>query len=103
MANISVRAADDAVSGIYALKDSLTNDLDDVLQRIEELKHSCAAPEFVRQEIVIYETARTALLSALASINEVLSWVRLAAVKDSEGNELPCVRSLPQVIVQRVH
>lgn len=104
MATLSVREADDAVSGMHALRSALTNDLKDILQRIDELENSCAHDaESVKQELIVYQTARTALLSGLASINEVLAWVRLAAVKDPEGNELDCVRSLPEVMVQRVN
>jgi len=100
MGNLSVRDTDDAVSGIIALQEILSTDLHDVesnLRRIERASATGAAAG--ADEVMVYRTARTALLSGLASIHEVLGWVHLMAEKDPEGNDLDCVRSLPEVTV----
>jgi hypothetical protein len=100
MGNLSVRDTDDAVSSIIALQEILWVDLHDVENNLRRMERaSIAGAAAGADEAVVYRTARTALLSGLASINEVLGWVHLMAEKDPEGNDLDCVRSLPNVNV----
>lgn len=102
MGILSARDTDDAASSMTALRDVLAEDLLDVDGRLHDLEHA-ATPmtEARREEMLVYETARTALLSGLASIDEVLGWVHLVAEKDGEGNELDSVRALPSLAVMR--
>jgi hypothetical protein len=96
--------ASDAVSSMQALRMALTEDLDDIECRIQELAESPdAATDTGMSEMQIYCVARAALYSGLASINEVLGWVRLITAKDSEGNAAEVVRALPTVPVFSIH
>jgi hypothetical protein len=104
MGKIDICNASDAVSSMQTLRLALTEDLDDIENRIHELAQSgLASSNSVIGEIKVYYVARAALYSALASINEVLGWVHLMAEKDSEGNVAEVVRSLPTVPVFSVH
>ncbi|HEV7930687.1 MAG TPA: hypothetical protein VGP12_11225 [Nitrosospira sp.] len=104
MAKIDIFNASDAVSSMRTLRSALTEDLDDIENRIHELKQSASATSDITVgEIKVYSVARAALYSALASINEVLGWVHLTAEKDSEGNVAEVVRSLPTVPGFSVH
>lgn len=96
--------ASDAVSSMQALRHGLTEDLDDIENRIHALAQSpLATSESGIIEIQVYYVARAALYSGLASINEVLGWVRLMAAKDPEGNVADVVKSLPTVPVFSIH
>jgi len=96
--------ATDAVSSMQALRDELTEDLDDIEKRMHELAQSPLATSDVGiSEMQVYCVARAALYSGLASINEVLGWVRLMAAKDSAGNVSEVVKSLPTVPVFSIH
>lgn len=102
MGTLNIHDADDAVSSMRALREVLADNLEEVLSHLAVVQHLHPADAKDRiEEISVYEMARTSLLSGLASINEVLAWVRLAAAKDAEGNEPDCVKSLPEVPVQR--
>lgn len=61
------------------------------------------SPSEAEEEVKLCYVARTALFSALASINEVFGWVHLMAEKDSEGNVTEVIRSLPTVPVFSIH
>jgi len=96
--------ATDAVSSMQALRDKLNRDLEDIEMRMHELAQSSLADSDVGiSEMQVYCVARAALYSGLASINEVLGWVRLMAAKDSEGNVSEVVKSLPTVPVFSIH
>jgi hypothetical protein len=96
--------ASNAVSSMQALRIALTDDLDDIESRIHELAQSPAATsDSGMSEMQIYCAARAALYSGLASINEVLGWVRLITAKDSEGNAAAIVESLPTMPVFSIH
>lgn len=102
MGILSIRQTDDAVSGVSALREVLADDLQDVEYRLEELNRSLTPMTAgKREEMLVYQTARTALLSGLASIDEVLGWVHLVAEKDADGNEVDSVLSLPNLSVMR--
>ncbi len=102
MGILSITETDDAVSGISALREVLADDLLDVEYRLDELNRSSTPMTPGKQEeILVYQTARTALLSGLASIDEVLGWVHLVAEKDANGNEIDSVLSLPNLSVMR--
>ena len=102
MGILSVTDTDDAISGMFALREVLAEDLLDVEGRLVELEHSTTPmTEAKREEVLVYQTARTALLSGLASVDEVLGWVHLVAEKDADGNELDSVTSLPHLSVMR--
>jgi hypothetical protein len=94
----------DAVSSMQALRAGLTEELDDIENRMHELAQSSSAiSDSGISEMQIYHVARAALYSGLASINEVLGWVRLMAAHDSEGNVAEVVKSLPTVPVFSIH
>jgi len=96
--------ANDAVSSMQALRTALMDDLDDIENRIHELaQYRDATSDSGASEMQIYYVARAALYSGLASINEVLGWVRLITAKDSEGNVAEIVKSLPTVPVFSIH
>ena len=96
--------ATDAVSSMQALRDELTEDLDDIEKRMHDLAQSpLVASGSGISEMQVYCVARAALYSGLASINEVLGWVRLMSAKDSEGNVSEVVKSLPTVPVFSIH
>jgi hypothetical protein len=104
MERIDLCDASDAVSSMQALRMGLTEDLDDIENRIHELAQSpLATSDSGISEMQVYYVARAALYSGLASINEVLGWVRLMAVKDTEGNVAEVVKSLPTVPVFSIH
>ncbi len=104
MENLSLDVASDAVSSMEALRDALAAELDDVENQIFELAQSnLAKSDDVLNDLRVYHVARAALYSGLASINEVLGWVRLMAAKDSDGNTAELVKSLPSVPVFSVH
>ncbi len=94
----------DAVSSMQTLRESLTAELDEIEDRIHELAHSPrATTSSALSDLSVYYVARAALYSGLASINEVLGWVRLMAATDSEGNTADVVQSLPIVPVFSLH
>lgn len=98
MATISIHDTADAVSSMTALRDALSADLAATEQHLRELEEAAGEqPDAELEEIVIFQRARTALLSGLASVEEVLGWVHLMAEKDPQGNELEAVRSLPSL------
>ncbi len=100
MENMKLGDISDAVSSMHALRESLTAELDDIEDRIHELAQSPGATTAsVLSDLSVYYVARAALYSGLASINEVLGWVRLMAATDSEGNMADLVKSLPTVPV----
>ena len=96
--------ASDAVSSMQALRVELTEDLDDIENRIHELAQSTlTTSDSGISEMQVYYVTRAALYSGLASINEVLGWVRLMAAKNSDGNVAEVVKSLPTVPVFSIH
>lgn len=101
MEKMTVQETDDAVSGVLALRKALDSELSTIerlIQRVDRNPGPSAAME-TAEVLETYRRVRTILLSALASADEVLGWVRVLAVRDPEGNELDCVRSLPMVSV----
>lgn len=103
MATITVRDTDDAVSSMMALREALSFDLDITEKRIREIERSRSVKaDAEAEESQILERARTALLSGLASVDEVLGWVHLMAEKDPEGNEPDSVRMLPYLHISLV-
>jgi hypothetical protein len=104
MAYIKNSEAGDAVSSMQALYSALTEDLDDIENRMHELEQSSLATSASGiDEMKVFHVARAALYSGLASINEVLGWVRLMAEKDSEGEIAEVVKSLPTVSAFSFH
>jgi len=96
--------ASDAVSSMQSSRIGLTKELDDIENRIHRLAQSpLAISDRGISEMQVYYVARAALYSGLASINEVLGWVRLMAAQDSEGNVAEVVKSLPTVPVFSIH
>jgi len=96
--------ASDAVSSMQALRVELTEELDDIENSIHEIaQSSVACTDSGTNDLQVYWVARAALYSALASINEVLGWVRLMAEKSIEGNVAEVVKSLPTVAVFSIH
>jgi hypothetical protein len=96
--------ASDAVSSMQALRLELTEELDDIENSIHELAQSpVTSSDSGNNDMQVYWVARAALYSALASINEVMGWVRLMAEKSIEGNVADVVKSLPTVAVFSIH
>ncbi len=97
MEKMRVRHTDDAVSGVRALREILVNEL----ANIESLIAMSAAddPDTETDPLILeaYSRLRTSLISGVVSADEVLGWVHALAEKDPEGNELECVRRLPDV------
>lgn len=104
MERLNLCDASNAVSSMQALRMQLTDDLDDIENRIHELAQSSSITSDIGiREMQVYYVTRAALYSALASINEVLGWVGLMAAKDAEGNVASIVQSLPIVPVFSIH
>jgi hypothetical protein len=96
--------ASDAVSSMQTLRVELTEELDDIENCIYELAQSPeASSDSGNKDMQVYWVARAALYSALASINEVLGWVRLMSEKNIEGKVAEVVKSLPTVAVFSIH
>lgn len=100
MERMRIQDTDDAVSGVTALRQLLTSELGTVERLIRRAdKVPASGTEEARELRDTYDRVRTSLLSGLASVDEVLGWVHMLAEKDSDGNELESVRSLPYVNV----
>jgi hypothetical protein len=99
MEKLRVQDADDAVSGLMALQRALSAELGKVEKLTEDSKSFVTFADQEEEPFSVEECnqIRTALLSALASVDELFAWVRLFAEKDAEGNELDSVESLPEV------
>lgn len=104
MENMKLGDISDAVSSMQTLRESLTAELDQIEDRIHELEEwPLATTTNVISDLRVYHVTRAALYSGLASINEVLGWVRMMAVTDAEGNTADAVKSLPIVPVFSLH
>ena len=100
MERMRIQDTDDAVSGVMALRQVLSSELGTIERLIRRADRTPAAGNEEAQELMdTYDRVRTSLLSGLASVDEVLGWVHMLAEKDSDGNELECVRTLPYVNV----
>jgi len=89
---------------MQVLRAELTAELADIENRIHDLVQSpLATSDSGVSDMRVYCVARAALYSGLASINDVLGWVRLMAAKDSDGNMSEVVKSLPTVPVFSLH
>jgi len=99
MDRLGVNDADDAVSGLMALQIVLSNELEKIEKLTGDSEGFAQSSSLEESEFSLEECnqVRAALLSALASVDELFGWVRLLAEKDSEGNDLDCIRSLPEV------
>jgi hypothetical protein len=98
MEKMSIHDTDDAVTSVTALREVLSAELTSIermVQRVDRTSMNSNGEEDNLMES--YSRIRTSLLSGLASVDEVLGWVRVLAPKDADGNEMDCVRSLPYV------
>jgi hypothetical protein len=98
MEKMSIHDTDDAATSVTALREVLSAELmaiERLVQRVDRSSESGTAD--TDDLIESYYRIRTSLLSGLASVDEVLGWVRVLAPKDAEGNEMDCVRTLPYV------
>jgi hypothetical protein len=97
---LRVGDADDAVSGLTAVRTVLNSQLEDVESLIATFHEK---PEQRDEELTLEEceSMRSGVLSALASVQEILSWIRELAETDPEGNLLLCVRELPRISIPR--
>lgn len=100
MEKMRVRHTDDAVSGVGALREILVNELANIESLIAFATES--EPDIEADPLILeaYHRLRTSLISGVVSADEVLGWVHALAEKDPEGNELECVRRLPNVNIQ---
>jgi hypothetical protein len=97
MERMTVHDTDDAVTSVTALREVLYAELSTIERMVQKVTTSPEDASRADTEEIIetYQRLRTSLLSGIASVDEVLGWVRVLAPKDPEGNELDCVRSLP--------
>jgi hypothetical protein len=97
---LRVGDVDDAVSGLTAVRTVLNSQLEDVERLIVSFneKHAQRDEELTLEEC---ESMRSGVLSALASVQEILSWIRELAETDPEGNLLVCVQALPRISIPR--
>lgn len=97
MEKMRVRHTDDAVTGVTALREILANELANIEALIAIATEANAVSDDDPIVLEAYHRLRTSLLSGIISVDEVLGWVHALAEKDPEGNELECVRRLPNV------
>ncbi|MEN3295575.1 MAG: hypothetical protein V7642_4828 [Burkholderiales bacterium] len=99
MEKMSIHDTDDAVTSVTALREVLSAELTAIERLVQKVDHSSAKNNAGQPDDLIetYRRVRTSLLSGLASVDEVLGWVRVLAPKDADGNEMDSVRSLPRV------
>lgn len=98
MEKMSIHDTDDAVTSVTALREVLTAELTAIERLVQRGDRAGANGKSETDDLMeTYCRVRTSLLSGLASVDEVLGWVRVLAPKDAEGNEMDCVRSLPYV------
>lgn len=99
---LRVGDVDDAVSGLTAVRAVLNSQLEDVERLIVTLKHKPAHKDAEEPTLEECESMRSGVLSALASVQEILSWIRELAETDPEGNLLVCVQALPRISIPRL-
>jgi hypothetical protein len=98
MEKMSIHDTDDAVTSVTALREVLTAELTAIERLMQRVDRSTPSDRTETDDLIeTYCRIRTSLLSGLASVDEVLGWVRVLAPKDAEGNEMDSVRSLPYV------
>jgi hypothetical protein len=98
MEKMSIHDTDDAVTSVTALREVLASELTVIERLVQRADHTGPNGKSEADDLMeTYYRIRTSLLSGLASVDEVLGWVRVLAPKDAEGNEMDCVRSLPYV------
>ena len=94
---LKIHQAVDLVSGMQALHEVLSEDLLQVETSIQYLQSSSRGRTSDADDLDTYLRARAALHGGLASINDVLGWIRLAAEKDENGDEYRVMWPLPEV------
>jgi hypothetical protein len=98
MEKMSIHDTDDAVTSVTALREVLASELTAIERMVQRVDRSSTSGDTDKDNLIeTYCRIRTSLLSGLASVDEVLGWVRVLAPKDAAGNEMDCVRSLPYV------
>jgi hypothetical protein len=96
MRKMDIANATEAVTGMFALRAVLTEELDHVETSIREIADSeHARSDAAREELSVFFVARAALYSGLAGINELLSWINLLTEKDEQGKAFDMTRLLP--------
>lgn len=99
MATLKIHHAVDAVAGMQALHNVLSEDLSQIEASIQELDLSRSKSKSKSDDLDTHLRIRAALHGGIASINEVLGWVRLMTERDIDGNEYHTVYALPDVPV----
>jgi hypothetical protein len=95
---------DDAVAAMQVLHAALTFDLEDLEKKILALGHSITVEAMPgNQDISEYYAARTALLSGLSSIAEVLAWIEWKTEEDPEGDVAVAIQPLPTLRGCSIH
>jgi hypothetical protein len=95
---------DDAVAAMEVLHAALTFDLQELEAKILARGHSITAvPMPGNQDISEYYAARTALLSGLSSIAEVLAWIEWKTEEDPEGDVAVAIQPLPTLRGCSIH
>lgn len=77
-----------AISGVTALRMQLCAELDAIERLVGEIDPVVcdAAHVNAKQLVEVYRQERVELVSALASIDEVLRWLRLTAMAEDDGD-----------------
>lgn len=99
MATLKIHQAVDTVSGMQALHEVLSEDLTHIESCIQDIGFPSPESATASQDLDTHIRARAALHGGLASINEVLGWIRLATEKDENGDEYRAMWPLPGVPV----
>lgn len=103
MGTLSIQCSTAAVSAMQALQDVLLEELAQIELSIQQLAPASQEQGGSVEEREAYIKARAALHGGMASITDVLGWVRLMAEKDVDGNEYASVTSLPHVPVSSIN
>lgn len=103
MATLKIENAVDAVTGMQALHDVLLNELSHIEDCIQELDAAKPAVAGSSDDHDTHLRARAALYGGIASINDVLGWVRLMTERDLNGDEFRALWPLPNVPVSAMN
>jgi hypothetical protein len=95
---------DDAVAALDALHAAMTDDLEalEAQMRVAGEPITCLPGEQTSPATENHE-ARTALHSGLASIAEVLAWIRFKTEMDPEGDVAVAIQPLPTLRGSLIH
>ena len=97
MGTLKIQHAVDAASSMQALLDVMSEELHQIEAGIQELTSCTQESSHVAEEIATHVRARAALHGGMASIRDILGWVRLMTERDVNGDEYITMWPLPTV------